>query len=104
MEIRCKKGNCKHNQNCACHAQQVEINLDVACSSYRNDSAKQNISIEDGNLFNVAKDLPKQNIKNVALECRVKNCLYNRNEKCHANGITVSDATREADCVTYIKK
>ena len=106
MEIKCKKGNCEHNENCACCADRVEINLETACNSYCANNAKKDIQIKDGNFFEIAANMTKAKSKNVPLECRKTDCLYNRAEKCHANGITVitgdDNKKEEADCATYI--
>ena len=104
MEIRCKKGNCKHNTGCSCSAKFVEINRGVACSSYQMDEIKENLMIENGNIFEIAENLVAKNLKDVPLECRVRNCLYNQQDKCHANGITViCGGDDDADCATFIE-
>ena len=104
MEIRCKKGNCKHNTGCSCSAKSVEVSRGVVCNSYENDELKEDLMIENGNIFEVAEELVARNLKNVPLVCRVKNCLYNRQETCHANGITVIDGDDSADCATFIER
>lgn len=109
MEIRCKKGNCHFNTGCACSAKTVEIDRGVTCNSYTPDKDKEDMTIENGNLFDVAEKMADKDLKNVPLACRATDCLYNHTEKCHANGITVTDGEQEkssdcADCVTYIKR
>ena len=104
MEIRCKKGDCKHNTGCSCSAANVEIERAVTCGSYVKDQIKESIMIENGNIFEVAEELIVKNLKDVPLACRVRNCLYNKTDKCYANGITVIDCDDEADCATYIER
>jgi len=62
--------------------------------------------IENGNIFQVAEELVARNLKNVPLECRARNCIYNNQEKCNANGITVIDDDEEndADCATFCER
>ena len=108
MEIRCKKGNWRHNTGCSCSAHTVEITRGEHCSSYTKDELKENLMIENGNIFQVAEEFVPKNLKNVPLECQAKSCLYNDQGKCHANGITVidgeSDGCEDADCATYCEK
>ena len=110
MEIRCKKGDCKHNTGCSCSAKGVEISRGVECNSYVKDEIKKDIMIENGNIFQVAEELVPKNLKNVPLECRARVCLYNKQDLCHANGITVIDGEKEnkniecADCATFIER
>jgi len=108
MEIRCKKGNCKHNTGCSCSAKDVEISRGTECNSFVKDEIKDDLMIENGNIFEVAEELVPKNLKNVPLECRARNCLYNRQDMCHANGITVintdDESDEEADCATFCEK
>ena len=106
MEIRCKKGDCKHNTGCSCSARSIEISRGTGCCSYRKDQVKENLIIENGNIFEISEELVTRNLKSVPLDCRAKNCLYNRNELCCANGITVIDGNNHdnAECATYINK
>lgn len=108
MEIRCKKGDCKHNTGCSCCAGTVEIERVVTCGSYVKDDIKEALMIENGNIFEVAEELVSKNIKDVPLACRARNCLYNKSDKCSANGITVIDGEvanhEEAECATFISR
>lgn len=108
MEIRCKKGDCKHNTGCSCEAASVEIARGTECNSYEKDEIKEELIIENGNIFEVAEELVSKNLKSVPLECRARDCLYNRKDECHANGITVincdEDGDEEADCATFCEK
>ena len=99
MEIRCKKGDCKHNTGCSCDAKSIMIERgSVTCASYVKDSLKENLIIENGNIFQVAEELVERNTNNVPLECQQRSCLYNKDLQCLANGITVIDNDAKADC------
>ena len=110
MEIRCKKGDCEHNTGCSCDAKNIHIDCDnAACDTYTKDEVKENIIIENGNIFDVANDMAAKNTNNVPLKCDAKNCLYNHSEKCVANGITVidnesSNCNADAACATFVAK
>lgn len=109
MEIRCKKGDCSYNTGTSCKAPSVKIENDTAaCETYNPDAAKDNPVIKDGNLFSVSQTLPSRNTNNVPLKCKAKRCLFNKSEKCVANGITVIDSEssanhEDASCGTFIK-
>ena len=110
MEIRCKKGNCEFNTGCSCKAKKVDIsNGTAACTTYTKDPNKNNIVIENGNLFDAAKGMPAKNTLNVPLQCAAIRCIYNKTEKCIANGILVIDdqtssCDAEAACATFVEK
>ena len=100
MEIRCRKCNCTHNTGSSCRAKAIKICKSTAeCETFEPDSAKENIIIKNGNLFNAAKDLSKKNTRNVPLKCSATNCLFNKKENCIANGILVEE--NSACCATF---
>ena len=110
MEIRCKKGDCEHNTGVSCRAKAIKIEKGTAaCGTYTHNEDKKNIAIKDGNLFNAAERMPARNTHNVPLKCAASKCLYNRTERCIANGILVIDnesSTCEADaaCATFVEE
>ena len=110
MEIRCKKGNCEHNTGSSCKAKAIKIqNGTAACETFYPDAEKKNIVIKNGNIFEAAKDMAPKNTNNVPLKCAAKKCLYNRKEKCIANGITVIDSESsscepDAACATFVEE
>ena len=107
MEIRCRKGNCRHNTGCSCRAKAIKICDETAeCETFQKDNIKEKILIENGNIFEVADDLKPINTRNVPLTCTATECLFNKKEHCIANGIVVVDdgATTEkhgASCATF---
>ena len=101
MEIRCKKEDCKHNTGCSCKANLIDVDRAAHCGSYINNPIKDDIMAENGNIFKVAEEKVAQNLLNVPIECHAKNCLFNKDERCHANGITVTEGEKLADCVTF---
>ena len=101
MEIRCKKEDCKHNTGCSCRASSIEIDRIHHCDSYVKNPIKQRLMQDNGNIFEVAEEMVPHHLKNIPLECVAKNCLYNKTELCHANGITVVEDSNCADCATF---
>lgn len=103
MEIRCKKDDCKHNTGCSCRAGEIRIDRGEHCASYVRNQLKDNLIRENGNIFAVADDMAKQHLRTVPLACCAKECIYNKERRCHANGITVVDGKNDtcADCATF---
>ena len=54
-------------------------------------------------LFQRDKSTVSRHIKNVALKCDAKNCLFNSDGKCRANGITVVDDHEKSRCASFIQ-
>jgi|GEM_PF-427504 len=109
MEIRCKKGDCKYNTGSSCSAKNLNIDRDTAaCATYDKDEVKENIIIRNGNIFDVADKMAAKNTNNVPLGCQATQCLYNKNEECIANGITIIDgesssSDQDASCATFVE-
>jgi len=102
MEIRCKKEDCKHNTGCSCRAGSIEIDRTHHCNSYVINQLKEDLMQENPTIFEVPEDKVLNHLKNVPLECRAKNCIYNKSELCQADGITVIDDDNDhADCATF---
>ena len=104
MEIRCRKGDCTFNNGCSCMAKSVMVGKRGDCEAYDCDELKQNLIIENGNLFEISEELVARNLRDVSLGCMARSCLYNKEQKCYANGISVIDEDSDAQCATYIEK
>jgi len=104
MEIRCRKGTCRFNNGCSCLADHVEVSKVACCNSFTPDPLKENVTVSNGNLFEISKELSPRNLRNVPLSCRSRNCLFNKETKCCANGIFVIDDEENAGCATYIER
>lgn len=104
MEILCRKTDCTYNTGCSCKANGIDVDRAFRCATFTKDDLKEALIIENGNLFEVSEELVPKNIRNVPLGCRARNCLYNREEKCYANGISIIDDSDEAECATYIER
>ena len=76
------------------------------CDSYVKDPIKKELVQENGNIFETPANKIPSNLRNVPLDCKAKNCLYNKQEQCQADGITViandeEDEESCADCATF---
>jgi len=74
------------------------------CESYQSDELKKSLIIKNGNLFEISEELVAKNLRNVPLSCRARHCLYNKEMKCHANGISIIDDESDAECATFIER
>ncbi|MDR0462350.1 MAG: DUF1540 domain-containing protein [Christensenellaceae bacterium] len=101
MEIRCKKENCGHNTGCSCKAGSINVDKATHCDSYSPDLLKEELTEQHGHIFQVAESKVKRNLKNVPLQCNATGCLFNKEKRCNANGITVIDDKGKADCATF---
>jgi len=102
MEIRCKKDNCEHNTGCSCKAGSIAVDKGGHhCCSYIDNPLKSNLIEENGDIFSVAEEKVHRHIRSVPLACNEKTCLFNKEERCQANGVTVIDDGKKACCATY---
>lgn len=105
MDLKCKKLNCVNNDKYSCMKKAIKVSKTCECDSYEpardlRDSQKQDVS---KTMFETAPDFhPYRHKKKIDIECDA-DCLFNRNNKCHANGISVCNCTNCALCATFIK-
>lgn len=107
MDLKCRKLDCVNNDRYSCTKKGINISKDTECKSY--EKAKE---LKPEQKQDVSKTMfekkPKiasyRHNKDVDIECKAK-CLFNREGKCLANGITIQNtAPKEADCITFIKQ
>ena len=103
-EIKCKKETCEHNTGCSCCAGSINIDRGTHCDSFVENQLKEELTEQHGHIFQVKEKKIKRNIKSVPLACTATNCLFNKEKKCNANGITVIDEKACANCATFCKK
>ena len=104
MDLRCRKTNCKYNKDLTCHAQSINISNKLVCLEYQNEKGK---GIKDFSKLIFSETPPKvadyRHIKNMCLRCDA-NCMFNKNNRCLSNGITINAATsNEPKCMTFLK-
>jgi hypothetical protein len=96
-DLKCGLKTCKFNKGYCCNAKQISVSDQTECSSYTYD--QQNAS-----LFEAGSDFVKVNYSvDTQVGCKAA-CLFNKNDTCIANGITVmNDEKHKAGCLTFLK-
>lgn len=97
-DLKCGLKDCQHNKGYSCCAKKIGIDSHTDCVSYEKDSNKRN------SLFEVGEDVANINYSvDTQVECKAK-CLYNKNNRCCANVITVMNDTDSAPvCLTFVR-
>ena len=101
-ELRCGMKDCGFNRGYECRAKKIDVDDKADCKTYKPDGSKvknDNIMYEAG-MDNYFADV----WPHTSVDCRACECLFNRAEKCIANGISVVSETEDAKCASYINK
>lgn len=105
-DLKCALKECKFNKGFSCVAEQISVDGSAHCISY--EVSQEKLSDK---MFEIGSDSCKPNYSvDTHIGCTANECLFNKSEKCHANGITVlgdSDFDTKqkcADCATFTKK
>lgn len=100
MDLRCRKTECAFNNKYTCMAKSIKINDKIICSTYqKTDKSEPDTSKF---LFDRAPEYaPQRESKTCCIGCDAK-CLFNKEHKCVANGITVNSIAEKPYCVTYL--
>lgn len=106
MDIKCKKNSCVYNKAGSCQAGVIVIGSDLDCKSYKkNINLKANEANLKIGLFEVGAEYSSYKVsKNSKIECKASKCLFNKNNCCTANGISVLSGRGNAFCATNIEK
>lgn len=103
MDLRCRKTSCEYNKNLTCAATQINITEKLLCASFKENKIKEE---KDFSSLIFTNNPPKvadyRHIKNSCLNCKA-NCLFNKNFKCIANGITINAPNNAPKCITFMK-
>lgn len=100
-DLKCSLKDCKFNQGFSCIAKDINVTDGAECSSYI--VSKEKVA---NRMFEIGSEVgaPDYTVDTL-IECRADNCLFNKNSKCVANGITVlgntDDGKNCADCATF---
>jgi|LGVF01.2.fsa_nt_gb hypothetical protein len=107
MDIKCKKTNCLYNDSSHCSAGTINVGSDLDCKTFIKDKSlnKKEAKKVSGSLFE-AGSLEANHAKiNLKVGCGATNCLFNKNNTCQSNGISVlSGRGRSAFCATNLQK
>ncbi len=98
-DLKCGLRACKFNRGYCCCSKEISVSKGTDCETFSPDEQKRRSSFESAN------DFAKADYSvDTAVSCDAE-CLFNKQGKCVANGITVSDdGLKEASCLTFIKK
>ena len=98
-DLKCGKKECRFNKGYCCTAKDITISNDTCCESYYPLAEKR------GHLFEVAHEFAKANYSvDTHVKCTA-NCIFEKDNCCTANGITVmSENALTPQCLTFVKK
>lgn len=103
MDIRCRKTDCRYNDKLTCRAKEIDITNKTVCSSFSYDEDKNlDISKKIFESDTPPEVSPYRHNKKICINCSAK-CLFNQQDKCIANGITVGAVPKCAKCITFMK-
>jgi hypothetical protein len=98
-DLKCGLKNCKYNKGYCCCAKAIAVDNHTECVTYELDNTKRKTMFEAGTDF-----IPANYNVDTKISCSAK-CLFNRDNECIANGITViGEPHREASYLTFVKK
>jgi len=103
MDIKCRKIDCKFNNNFVCCAKSIEIIDKTFCATYEKGNNK-NLKNDLKHMFDrtIRFNNNKQN-RCIKLKCNA-HCFFNKNLECFSNGITILDNETSAVCGNFLKK
>lgn len=96
-DLKCGLTACKHNKGYCCSARSIDVDKHADCLTYTPVEKTRST-------FEAAGDFVKANYNvDTQVGCTA-NCIFNKDNVCKANGITVmSEDGKPAGCLTYIK-
>ena len=96
-DLKCGLKNCKYNKGYCCCAKEISVDRHTDCVTYTDDPTKRKSLFEAGTDF-----IPANYDVDTKITCSAQ-CLFNKNNVCIANGITVmGDGKNEASCLTFV--
>ena len=97
FDIKCKRKACVFNKNCNCTSKNITVNNKTECKTYEPSNNPNLNEVEQINQPAIRKD--------IKVNCTAK-CLFNKDEYCLANGITVQTCDNKTcpNCCTYEPK
>lgn len=97
FDLKCKRQGCEYNKNCNCTAKKVEVSKNTTCQTYEASDQPQQTQEEKIGQPPIRKD--------IRVGCHA-DCIFNDNETCMANGITVQtcESITGPTCCTFQPK
>ena len=102
FDLKCKRVGCKFNESCNCTAKTVQVTHATKCETYE---PSENHEKAHENIENIENSTRAPIRKNIDVGCSA-DCIFNENEKCSANGITVQTGNDKTcpNCMTFMPK
>lgn len=98
-DLKCGLKSCRHNKGYCCCSHDITVDENSDCKTFSPDENKRTSLFEAGGDF-----VPADYSVDTKVECTA-DCLFNRDNNCYANGITVmGEGKTQAACLTFIKK
>jgi len=100
LKLKCTTTNCQHNIKDHCNAGIIGISEKAVCDSRikRAGGALEQTFAELEASEEFLSDAPN------VVQCNAVECIYNKNNRCSASSILVSDHMLKTRCMTFIKK
>lgn len=102
MDIRCRKTGCLYNDRYTCKAKEIDILKNCLCKKYEKGD-KVVVDKSKGMFSKTPTYAPQRDSKTIQIFCSAK-CLFNKEGRCQANGITLNDLKNKPFCITFLKK
>ncbi len=96
VDLKCKCGKCEHNSNCNCYARCIMVGASAECKTYQKSKDENKTEYSD----EIVQPLVRPSVE---VMCRA-NCLFNKQGKCKANGISVQIDNNNVECSTFLPK
>lgn len=106
MEIKCKKITCGYNDCTSCMAKDILVNKKLECTTFtKHDKSKKIEKLKKQNYFETSGELTGfKRTKTKKIKCECSECLFNENNLCSANGITLLSNEKSCFCATHLNK
>lgn len=94
FDIKCKRQGCVYNKNCNCTSKDIEVNKKAECKTYKPSNEAEVGEVEKIDQPAIRKD--------ISVSCKA-DCLFNNEDICIANGITVQTCSNAScpNCCTF---
>lgn len=96
VDLKCKCGKCEFNHNCNCHARHIVIGRQTKCETFSRSSDENKTEHSD----EISQPLVRPSVE---VLCNAT-CLFNKQGKCLANGISVQSDNGDVQCTTFLAK
>ena len=103
VDIRCRKTSCRFNDKYTCRAKEILIKKNLVCEKYERGD-KPAVDKTKWLFSDTPPEYaPQRDSATLEIGCNA-HCLFNRDGKCVANGITLNDLQEKPLCVTFLRK